>query len=77
MYRGRAIPELVGHYFYADWCFGWIRSFELVDGVATNQQDWEDDFATLQQPNAFGVDNDGEMYVLTWTGTIARIVPVR
>lgn len=77
VYRGSAIPEVDGHYFYADWCFGWIRSFELIDGAATNHQDWAQDFADLTQPNAFGVDDAGEMYVLTWTGTIARIVPVR
>jgi glucose/arabinose dehydrogenase len=77
VYRGTAIPELASHYFYADWCFGWIRSFELIDGTAANEQYWSEDFADLKQPNAFGVDDDGEMYVLTWTGTIARIVPVR
>ncbi|MBU1865965.1 MAG: PQQ-dependent sugar dehydrogenase, partial [Actinobacteria bacterium] len=31
VYRGSAIPEMVGHYFYADWCAGWIHSF-LYDG---------------------------------------------
>lgn len=77
VYRGRAMPELVGHYFYADWCFGWVRSFELVDGEATNQQDWGTDLAELSQPNGFGVDAAGELYVATWTGDVARIVPVR
>jgi glucose/arabinose dehydrogenase len=77
VYRGAAIPELRGHYFYADWCFGWIRSFELVGGAATNEQDWTGDFAGLQQPNGFGVDDNGEIYVATWTGIVARIVPVR
>ena len=32
VYRGSAIPELDGHYFYADWCGGWIRSFRYDDG---------------------------------------------
>ena len=77
VYRGAAIPELDGHYLYADWCFGWIRSFELVDGAAVNEADWADDFAALQQPSGFGVDDDGEIYVATWTGIVARIVAVR
>ena len=27
VYRGSAIPRLAGHYFYGDFCSGWIRSF--------------------------------------------------
>jgi len=77
VYRGGAIPELRGHYFYADWCFGWVRTFELVDGEATSQQDWADDLSDLRQPSGFGVDDEGEIYVATWTGIVARIVPVR
>src|SRR6476469_2951873 len=32
VYRGAAIPALQGHYFYADYCSGWVRSFRLQDG---------------------------------------------
>jgi glucose/arabinose dehydrogenase len=77
VYRGSAIPELYGHYLYADWCSGWIRTFELVDGAPADQQDWADDFADLERPNGFGIDDDGEIYVATWTGIVARIVPER
>ena len=34
VYRGAAIPALQGHYFYADYCQGWVRSFRLQDGQA-------------------------------------------
>jgi hypothetical protein len=77
VYRGSAIPELYGHYLYADWCSGWIRTFELVDGAPADQQDWADDFADLERPNGFGIDDDGEIYVANWTGIVARIVPER
>src|SRR6185295_15178485 len=32
VYRGAAIPDLQGHYFYADYCSGWVRSFRLQEG---------------------------------------------
>ncbi len=72
-YRGTAIPGLVGHYFYADYCQGWIRSFRLSNGAATDSREW----ATLApggQVTGFGEDADGEIYVLTGGGRVAKIV---
>ena len=40
VYRGAAIPALQGHYFYADYCQGWVRSFRLQDGQAVEPQQW-------------------------------------
>lgn len=77
VYRGKAMPELHGHYFYTDWCAGWMRSFRQENGQIVEEQDWSDDLGRVAQINAFGVDNDGELYVLTHSGTLARIVPVR
>ncbi|MGI9648307.1 MAG: PQQ-dependent sugar dehydrogenase, partial [Acidimicrobiia bacterium] len=76
VYRGVAIPELAGHYFYADWVREWIRSFRLVDGAATDEQDWT---AQLRpgQINSFGLDGQGELLIATWDGEVARVVPVR
>ncbi len=76
VYRGEAIPELAGHYFYGDWCRGWVRSFRY-DGAVTEQRDWTDDLGTVGQINSFGLDAAGELYLATWEGTVARIVPVR
>jgi glucose/arabinose dehydrogenase len=76
VYRGRAIPELTGHYFYADWVREWIRSFRFEAGTVTDLQDW----TTALRPgqiNSFGIDHDGEILIATWDGSIARIVPVR
>ena len=33
VYRGAAIPELTGHYLYADYCNGWLRSFKAAPGT--------------------------------------------
>jgi glucose/arabinose dehydrogenase len=77
VYRGSAIPELTGTYFYGDWCGGWTRSFVFREGVASEQMDWTDDLGTYGQPNTFGTDADGEVLVATWDGEIYRIVPIR
>jgi hypothetical protein len=77
VYRGTAIPELDGHYFYADWCRGWIRSFRLVDGAVTDRKDWSADLKA-GMVSSFGHDADGELLVLDWEAdTVSRIVPVR
>ena len=74
VYRGEAIPELVGTYFYSDWCGGWLRSFRFDGSEAVDHAEWLTD---LGQVNSFGVDSRGELYVLTWEGEVGRIVPVR
>jgi glucose/arabinose dehydrogenase len=74
VYRGTALPELVGHYFYADWCNGMIRSFKYVDGQATDERDWSTMLAGAGQVASFGVDGSGELLVVDSTGTIHRIV---
>jgi len=77
VYRGKAIPELTGHYFYTDWCAGWIRSFRQENGAIVEEQDWTETIGRTANINAFGVDNDGEIYILTHGGTLARLVAVR
>ncbi len=77
VYRGSAIPELFGHYFYADFCGGLVRSFRLADGVAVDQLDWAGDLSALGQVASFGSDNDGELYGIDYRGSVYEIVPVR
>lgn len=77
VYRGRAIPELAGHYFFGDWCGMWVRSFRYAAGGVTDEVDWSADLAGAGQINAFGVDGAGELYIANFAGTVARIVPVR
>ncbi len=78
VYRGQAIPELTGHYFYADWCGGLVRSLRLTDqGRVVDQLDWSEELGPLGQVTSFGVDSDGELLVVNWAGELHRIVPVR
>ncbi len=74
VYRGRMIPELDGHYLYADWCGGWVRSFRLHDGEV---RDEATRFEDVGQINGFGTDADGEVYLLTYDGRVVRIDAVR
>ena len=40
VYRRTQIRELIGHYFFADWCTGSIRSFRLENGTAGEVKEW-------------------------------------
>jgi glucose/arabinose dehydrogenase len=75
VYRGDAIPELRGTYFYSDWCTGWVRSFRYDDGEAVDLEEWSD--LNPGQVNTFGVDSSGELYIGTWGGEVWKLVPVR
>lgn len=77
VYRGAAIPELGGQYFYADWCHGWVRSFRYDGGGATDARDWTEDLGRLGQVTSFGVDDSGELYLTTWEGGLFRLDPLR
>lgn len=72
VYRGSAIPEIVGHYFYSDFCSGFLRSFRLVAGEATERLEWN--VGELGNVSSFGLDGAGELYVTSLDGTVRRIV---
>ena len=73
VYRGQAIPAIQGHYFYADFCEGWIRSFRYADGAATDEREWE--LGNIGNITSFGEDASGELYVLSAGGRVYRFVP--
>jgi hypothetical protein len=73
VYRGGAIPSLVGHYFYADYCSGWVRSFRYQGGQAVSRLD-RDELAPGGNITSFGEDAAGELYVLTGNGRVQKIV---
>ena len=63
VYRGSAIPELTGHYLYADFCQGWVRSFRATStGAATDHHSWP--ALTLPLIVSFGRDGMGELYMI-------------
>jgi hypothetical protein len=76
-YRGSAIPELAGTYFYGDWCQGWIKSFEYLGGSPSNERDWTDELGAQEQLNVFGTDGAGEIIIGKMSGELLRMEPVR
>lgn len=77
VYRGALIPEIAGHYFYSDWCGGWIRSFRFEEGEVVDATDWTGDLGTFGRVLSFGRDGAGELYVLGGDGTVSKIVARR
>jgi glucose/arabinose dehydrogenase len=73
VYRGSRIPALRGHYFYADFCRGWVRSFRYDGSGAADRREW--DFGGVGNVLSFGEDATGELYVLAASGRVFRMVP--
>ncbi len=77
VYRGKALPELDGNYFFSDYCTGILRSFRMKDGKAIDSWDWKkalDPDSTLAKIAAFGEDQDGELFIVSHEGPIWKLV---
>jgi hypothetical protein len=70
VYRGSAIPDIVGHYFYSDYCAGFLKSFRYSNGAAVDQKDCG---LSMSSVTSFGKDAQGELYVIAGS-TIFKIV---
>ena len=70
VYRGAAIPDLVGGYVFADFCVGKLEILR-DDGEPTVA----DLGPTVQAVSSFGQDATGELYVLSLAGGVYRLVP--
>ncbi|HZM00633.1 MAG TPA: PQQ-dependent sugar dehydrogenase [Planctomycetota bacterium] len=80
VYRGNAIPDLSGAYFYGDYCTAQIWSLRY-NGVAVSELtertvELDPPGATaIQLITSFGQGADGEIYVVDQNGEIFRIKP--
>ena len=63
-----------GTYFYGDYCAGSVLSLQVVGGTATNEQNWTSSLGGGLL-TSFGVDAQGEMYIVVRSGTVYKIVP--
>ena len=77
VYRGEAIPEIQGRYFYSDYCTGFLRSFVYQGGGAGDPQDHTDEVGALGGLSSFGTDGFGELYVTTADGEVWKLVANR
>lgn len=66
VYRGEAIPDLQGVYFYGDWCTGNI--FALYRDTAGEWQSLKFTQLAGKLISSFGEDEAGELYVVDYTG---------
>lgn len=76
VYRGKAIPELDGLYFYSDFCTAFIRSFRWQGGKVQDSWDWTASLnpnRRIGQITAFGEDAAGELYVVSLDGNVAKL----
>ncbi len=72
VYGGSAIPDLQGAYVYADYCQGDIRALRVAGGRVTQNVNLGLNVRSLA---SFGEDQDGELYVLSLSGPVYKIVP--
>jgi hypothetical protein len=75
VYRGCRMPDLAGTYFFGDFCSGFVRSFRLANGQATEVRDWTAGLRGIDSTTAFGLDADGEVHVVDFDGEVYRLEP--
>jgi glucose/arabinose dehydrogenase len=73
VYRGEAIPQLKGHYFFSDFCSGFLRSYSEASGIF----DWTDMVGQTPSVSGFGIGSDGELYIISHAGTVYRLDSTR
>jgi len=80
VYRGCQMPELHGTYFYGDYCSGFVRSFRLGGGIPAEQADHtaalDPGGTLLNSLTSFGLDAEGELYIVNRGGTVLRVGPL-
>ena len=79
VYRGAALPNLDGRYFFSDFCSGWVRSFTWDGAGATVgpvlQHPIVTDAGTLDATAAVIEDGAGELVFVDYAGDVFRLVP--
>jgi glucose/arabinose dehydrogenase len=73
VYRGSAIPGLVGAYLFTDYCDGRLRAIRAAGGQTVDERTFDD--VSGNSLVSFGTDAAGEVYVLSLDGAIYRLDP--
>ena len=69
LYRGSAIPALVGWYVFADYCSGQVRALQIADHAEVKQVP----LGTIASVVAVNEGPDGELYVVSGHGQIYSV----
>jgi glucose/arabinose dehydrogenase len=72
VYRGTKIPSLRGSYVFGDFCTGTLQAIRLRDGEVVSHRYLGID---VEQLVSLAQDRDGELFALSYTKGISRIVP--
>jgi glucose/arabinose dehydrogenase len=80
VYRGCAIPDLQGQYFFADYCVGQIYTGRFEGGLLVDFANRTAELApggglSIATIPSFGQDARGELYICDGDGEIYKIVP--
>lgn len=72
VYRGEAIPDMQGAYFYSDYCSGLLWT-----AYRDTDENWQDTVImdTGRRISSFGEDEAGELYLVDYDGAILRFEP--
>jgi len=72
VYRGTDYPAMIGTYVYADFVKGWIGAIQTTapDGTKLAKPEERTMLQSDTRPASFGVDEDGELYLVDYRGTI-------
>ncbi|MEM9492224.1 MAG: glucose dehydrogenase, partial [Myxococcota bacterium] len=76
VYRGQALPELAGLYFFADYCTASVRSIRWQGRQVFDHWDWTaalDPGGGITRLTSFGHDQAGELYLVSSNGTIWQL----
>jgi glucose/arabinose dehydrogenase len=76
VYRGEAMPQLRGEYFFADYIADFVKSFRYSGTGKVNPADvvdWTAQFGNISNPASFGEDGVGELFIVSLFGQVYQI----
>ena len=79
VYRGAALPELHGTYFFSDNCSARLWTLRYVNGQVTEFRDRTAELKTpgftINSVSSFGEDAAGELYIVDLGGEVFKVIP--
>jgi len=76
VYRGTRVPFIIGHYMYADYCTHFVKSFPYNSSAPVQTiYDWTVLLDPHTQISSFAQDARGELYIVSYAGSLYRIEP--
>ncbi|MCA9904234.1 MAG: glucose dehydrogenase, partial [Anaerolineae bacterium] len=75
VYRGTALPDLNGYYFYGDYCAGkvWIAYRSAAGRWQSSLWMITENEVGFRQITSFGEDEQGELYLIDYKGELLRL----